>query len=48
LIDTLPIVVKPLEVLLVVGVTMIISILATVFPALSASAMTPVEGLRYD
>jgi lipoprotein-releasing system permease protein len=48
LIDRLPIEVKPLEVLLVVGVTLVISIVATLVPARSAASLRPVEGLRYD
>jgi lipoprotein-releasing system permease protein len=48
LIDRLPIEVRPLEVLLVAGITMVISLFATVVPASSASALRPVEGLRYD
>jgi len=48
LIDRLPIEVRPLEVLLVAGITMAISVFATVVPASSASALRPVEGLRYD
>ena len=48
LIDRLPIEVRPLEVLIVAGITMAISIIATVFPATSASSLRPVEGLRYD
>jgi lipoprotein-releasing system permease protein len=48
LIDRLPIEVKPLEVLLVAGITMIISVIATVVPSQSAAAMRPVDGLRYD
>jgi len=48
LIDRLPIEVKPLEVLLVAGITMVISIVATVVPAQSASSLRPVDGLRYD
>lgn len=48
LIDRLPIEVRPLEVVIVAGITMAISIIATVFPAKSASSLRPVEGLRYD
>ncbi|MCX5747784.1 MAG: ABC transporter permease [Proteobacteria bacterium] len=48
LIDRLPIQVRPFEVLLVAGITMVISVVATIWPAASASAMRPVEGLRYD
>ncbi len=48
LIDRLPIELRPLEVLLVIGVTMGISFIATIGPALSAASLKPVEGLRYD
>ena len=48
LIDRLPIDVRPLEVLIVVGVTMLISLGAAIVPAFEASALRPVEGLRYD
>jgi len=44
----LPIAVNPSEVALVALITMVISGLATLFPAVKASALTPVEGLRYD
>jgi lipoprotein-releasing system permease protein len=48
LIDRLPIEVRPLEVALVAAITMVISMLATVVPSLSAAALRPVDGLRYD
>jgi len=48
LIDRLPISVNPFEVMLVAIITMVISGLATVFPATKASSLTPVDGLRYD
>jgi len=48
LIDRLPIELRPMEVLLVIGVTMGISLIATIGPALSAASMRPVDGLRYD
>jgi len=48
LIDRLPIEVRPLEVLLVAGITMLISVIATIVPSQSAAALRPVEGLRYD
>jgi lipoprotein-releasing system permease protein len=48
LIDRLPIDVRILEVLLVAGITLVISLVATLFPSQSAAALTPVEGLRYD
>jgi lipoprotein-releasing system permease protein len=48
LIDRLPIEVNPLEVLLVAGITMVISVVATLVPSQAAAALRPVEGLRYD
>src|SRR5205823_2829704 len=48
LIDRLPIDVRPLEVVIVVGVTMLISLGAAIVPAFEASSLRPVEGLRYD
>jgi lipoprotein-releasing system permease protein len=48
LIDRLPIEVKSLEVLLVAGITMVISVISTLVPSQSAAALRPVEGLRYD
>ncbi len=48
LIDRLPIEVRWIEVLLVAGITMMVSILVTLVPSLSAAAMRPVDGLRYD
>jgi lipoprotein-releasing system permease protein len=48
LIDRLPIEVHGLEVVLVAAITMAISVIATIVPASSASALRPVEGLRYD
>ncbi|MGE0867942.1 MAG: ABC transporter permease [Kofleriaceae bacterium] len=48
LIDRLPLEVRPLEVLLVAGVTMLISFASTLVPSQQASSLRPVEGLRYD
>jgi lipoprotein-releasing system permease protein len=48
LIDKLPIEVRWFEVVLVAGITMAVSVLVTLAPALSASALRPAEGLRYD
>ena len=48
LIDRLPIEVRPLEVLLVAGITMAISVFATIVPSQSAASLRPVDGLRYD
>ena len=48
LIDRLPIEVRGFEVALVCGVTMAISVIATLVPSQSAAALRPVDGLRYD
>jgi lipoprotein-releasing system permease protein len=48
LIDRLPIELRPLEILLVISITMGISFIATIGPALSAASLRPVDGLRYD
>ncbi len=48
LIDRLPIHVDPIEVGLVGLITMVICFVATLYPALKASALRPVEGLRYE
>jgi lipoprotein-releasing system permease protein len=48
LIDRLPIDVRSFEVVLVAGITLLISLIATLPPSRSAAALTPVEGLRYD
>ena len=48
LIDRLPIQVNPLEVLLIVVMTISICFSTTLIPALRASRLRPVEGLRYD
>jgi len=46
--DTLPVVVEPQTVFTVVVTAIGISFLATIYPALVASKMDPVEGLRYE
>jgi lipoprotein-releasing system permease protein len=48
LIDQLPIRVNPTEVVMVGIITMVISALATLYPAFKASSLPPVEGLRYE
>jgi len=48
LIDKLPIEVRWWEVVLVAGITMVISVVATLVPASSAASLRPVDGLRYD
>jgi lipoprotein-releasing system permease protein len=48
LIDQLPIEVQPSEVVIVGFITMVVSGVATLYPAFKASSLRPVEGLRYD
>jgi lipoprotein-releasing system permease protein len=48
LIDQLPIATNPLEVALVGAITLAICFVATLYPALKASSLRPVEGLRYE
>ena len=48
LIDQLPIAVDPFEVALVGALTLLICFVATLYPALKASGLRPVEGLRYE
>ena len=46
--DTLPVVIEPGTVLIVIISAIAISFLATIYPARVASKMDPVEGLRYE
>jgi lipoprotein-releasing system permease protein len=48
LIDRLPIEVRWWETVIVAGITMVISVVATLVPASSAASLRPVDGLRYD
>jgi lipoprotein-releasing system permease protein len=47
-IDRLPVAVEPLEVSLILGATVIIAFLATIYPAVQASRLQPVEAIRHD
>jgi lipoprotein-releasing system permease protein len=47
-IDRLPVDTRPMEVVLVVVLTMLIAAVATVVPSRRAAALHPVEGLRYE
>jgi len=48
LIDRLPVRIQPDEVALTVAITLAICFVATIYPALKAAFMEPVEGLRYE
>lgn len=47
-IDTLPVKINPSELVMVAVCALIISFLATLYPALKASQLDPSEGLRYE
>ncbi len=47
-IDRLPISVNPRDVVLIVCVSLLISLLATIYPALQASRLQPVEAIRHE
>ena len=48
LIDKLPVSIRGIEFLTIIVVTLLISTLTTLFPAIRASRLLPVSGLRYD
>lgn len=48
LISTLPVKVQTLDVALIVGAAVVISFLATLYPAWQASRLDPVEAIRYE
>jgi len=47
-IDHLPIHIEPLDVLLVVAASLLLAILATIYPSRSAASLTPVEAIRHE
>jgi len=47
-VDRLPISVEPLDYVLVAASAMLITTLATLYPARAASRLPPVDGIRYE
>ncbi len=48
LIDRLPISLRPFEILLVAGITMVLCLIATLIPTAKAASLRPVVGLRHE
>lgn len=44
---TLPVALSPVDVMMISGCTVLICFLSTVYPAMSAASLDPVEGIRY-
>ncbi|HID32505.1 MAG TPA: ABC transporter permease [bacterium (Candidatus Stahlbacteria)] len=47
-ISTVPVIIRPLDVLIIAACALVISYLATVYPSRRASGLTPVEAIRYE
>jgi lipoprotein-releasing system permease protein len=47
-IDHLPVDIEPLDVLVVVGASIAVAVLATVYPSRTAAGLTPVEAIRHE
>jgi lipoprotein-releasing system permease protein len=47
-IDKLPVSIEPLNLSLIVGASLVICLIATLYPAIQAARMTPVDAIRYE
>jgi lipoprotein-releasing system permease protein len=47
-VDRLPVRVNPADVLLVVGASLVVAVLATLYPARQAATLDPVEAIRHE
>jgi lipoprotein-releasing system permease protein len=47
-IDTLPVSIEPFNLSLIVGASVVICLIATLYPAIQAARMTPVDAIRYE
>jgi lipoprotein-releasing system permease protein len=47
-IDTLPVSIEPLNIALIIGSSLAISLAATIYPARQAAGMAPVDAIRYE
>jgi lipoprotein-releasing system permease protein len=46
--DTLPVALDPLDVLLIIGLSILVAFVATIYPARQASKLLPVEAIRHE
>jgi lipoprotein-releasing system permease protein len=47
-IERLPVSVDPLDVAIIIAVSLLISLVATIYPALQASRLAPVEAVKHE
>lgn len=47
-VDRLPILIHPADILLIVSISILVAFLATIYPALQASRLAPVEAIRHE
>ncbi len=47
-VDTLPVALEPLDLLMIIGLSILVAFVATIYPARQASRMVPVEAIRHE